>query len=63
MTRQSLSRVYDQLVVAETVENSEEHHHDITDGENANPDKYFHVIDSFKMPRVTYDQKRKIFEK
>lgn len=63
VTRESLSRVYDQLVVADTAATSQNQHHEITDGEVADPDRYFHVIDAFKMPRVTYDQKRKVFEK
>ncbi|PWN52289.1 DNA polymerase epsilon, subunit B [Violaceomyces palustris] len=77
VTQAALEKVYAQLVVedsaagTETAESRQDpqshnylhHHHDITDGERPNPEKYFNVVDAFKMPRVVFDQKRKVFEK
>lgn len=61
VTRTALEKVYQQLLLEDTAQvNPDEA---LIDGEMVDPDRYFHVIDAFKMPRVVFDERRKTFEK
>lgn len=61
MTRAALEHVYQQLLLADTAAGAEHEH--LAEGEVVDPDRYFHVIDSFRMPKVVFDPRRKVFER
>ncbi|EPQ28615.1 uncharacterized protein PFL1_03918 [Pseudozyma flocculosa PF-1] len=73
VTQEALKHVYDQLCMADsaggaagastTATTISQAIHDLTEGERPNPDRYFHVINAFDMPRVVFDPQRKVFER
>lgn len=61
MTRAALEQIYQQLLLADSAKDEVQHH--FVDGELADPNRYFHVIDAFRMPRTIFNQQRKVFER
>lgn len=62
VTRAALEKVYQQLLLEDT---AQEVQGETQDGriDMIDPDKYFHPLDVFKMPKIIFDERRKIFEK
>ncbi|PWZ02294.1 DNA polymerase epsilon, subunit B [Testicularia cyperi] len=76
VTAAALEKVYSALVVAESAVQTRaggpstshgagtlHHHHELTDGEKPDPDRYFAVVDAFKQPKLSFDASRKVFER
>jgi hypothetical protein len=61
VTRAALEQVYQQLLLADSVKDDSHEH--LFDGETVDPNRYFHVIDAFKMPKVVFNHRRKVFER
>jgi DNA polymerase epsilon subunit 2 len=61
VTRAALEQVYQQLLLADSVKDDSHEH--ILEGEVVDPNRYFHVVDAFKMPKTIFDQRRKVFER
>lgn len=72
VTRTALERVYESLLVADTaasatqierLQNDATSRDPLTYGEKADPHRFFHVIDSFALPKIIFDERRKVFER
>ncbi|KAK0551435.1 DNA-directed DNA polymerase epsilon, subunit B, partial [Tilletia horrida] len=63
VTQSALERVYARLVAQETSASNLTAHDPLTEGEKVDPARYFSVVDAFKMPKIRFDQHRKVFER
>lgn len=73
VTAASLEKVYSALVVADSAvrpsaseagpSRPAQNHHELTEGELPDPDRYFAVVDAFAQPKLTFDPHRKVFER
>lgn len=73
VTAASLEKVYSALVVADSAVRPSASeagpsrptagHHELTEGEIPDPDRYFSVVNAFTQPKLTFDQNRKVFER
>jgi DNA polymerase epsilon subunit 2 len=64
VTRAALEKVYQQLLLEDTASRGvhDVGMSDVHTGEAADPERYFHVIDAFRMPKTIFNERRKAFE-
>lgn len=63
VTRAALEKVYQQLLLEDSASQTGAHLDPLMEGETVEPERYFHAVDAFKMPRTVFDERRKVFER
>jgi hypothetical protein len=61
VTRAALEHVYQQLLLEDSAKDDIQEH--FIDGEVVDPNRYFHIIDAFRMPKTVFNARRKVFER
>lgn len=56
-----MEHVYQQLLLADSANDDIQEH--FIDGEIVDPNRYFNVVDAFRMPKTVFHPSRKVFEK